>query len=59
MIGGHKSPVADQIRAERFKPGSRTFRYEIHKFIQYISNKDELPDECNESVTIFRKGDKT
>jgi hypothetical protein len=61
MIGGHKSPAADQITAQRFKTGSRKFRYEIHKFLQYISNKDELPEECNESVivTIYRKGDKT
>jgi len=41
--------------------GSRTICSEIHKLINSIWNKEELPDEWKESitVTIFKKGDKT
>jgi len=41
--------------------GGRAIRYEIHKFIIYIWNKEELPEEWKESiiVSIYKKGDKT
>ena len=43
------------------KAGGRTIRYEIHKLIISIWNKEELPDEWKESiiVPIYKKGDKT
>jgi hypothetical protein len=57
----HKSPGIDQIPAELFKAGNRIIRSEIHKFIISIWSKEELPEECKESVIvpIYKKGHKT
>jgi hypothetical protein len=43
------------------KAGGRTIRSEIHKLINHIWNKEELPEQCKESiiVPIYKKGDKT
>jgi hypothetical protein len=56
----HKSPGSDQIPAELIKAGGRTFRSEIHKLINSIWNKEELPEQWKESiiVPIYKKGDK-
>ena len=45
----------------RVKAGGRTIRSEIHKLINSIWNKEELPEEWKESiiVPICKKGDKT
>ena len=53
-----KSPVIDQMPAELVKAGSRTIRYEIHKFI-YIWNKEGLSEEWKESIIVpmCKKGD--
>jgi len=55
------SPGIDQIPAELFKAGSRAIRSEIHKLINSIRNKEELPEEWNKLfiVPIYKKGDKT
>ena len=60
-LKGHKSQGIDQIPAELIKEGCRTNRYEIHKLIISIWNKEELPDQCKQSiiVPIHKKGDKT
>jgi hypothetical protein len=57
----HKSPGVDQIPAELIKAGGRTIRSEIHKLINYIWNKEELPEQWKESIVvpIYKKGDKT
>jgi hypothetical protein len=57
----HKSPGIDQIPAELIKARSSILRSEIHKLIISIWNKEELPEECKESVIvpIYKKGDKT
>ena len=57
----HKSPGIDQIPVELIKAGGRTIRSEIHKLINFIWNKKELPEEWKESITvpIYKKGDKT
>jgi len=57
----HKSPETDQIPAEMIKTMRRTIRYEIHKLINSIWNKEELPEEWMESikVPIYKKDDKT
>jgi hypothetical protein len=41
--------------------GGETLRSEIHKLINSIWNKEELPDHWKESiiVPIYKKGDKT
>jgi hypothetical protein len=51
----------DQIPAELIKAGGRTIRSEIHKLINSIWNKKELPEQWKESiiVPIYKKGDKT
>ena len=54
----HKSPGIDQIPAELIKEGGRKTRYQIHKLIVSIWNKEELPVEWKESiiVPIHKKG---
>jgi hypothetical protein len=41
----HKSPGNDQITAELIKAGGRTICCEIHKRINCIWNKQELPEQ--------------
>jgi hypothetical protein len=55
----HKLPGIDQIPAELIKAGGRTIHFEIHKLINYIWNKEELPEQWKESIPIYKKGDKT
>jgi hypothetical protein len=52
----HKSRGTDQIQAER-----RTICSEIHKLINYIWKKEELPQQWKKShiVPVHKKGDKT
>jgi hypothetical protein len=56
----YKSPGSDQILAELIQTGSETLRCEI-KLITSILNKEDLPDQCKESiiVPVYKKGDKT
>jgi hypothetical protein len=56
-----RSPGIDQIPTELITAGGRTIRSEIHKLINSIWNKEELPEEWKESiiVLIYKKGDKT
>jgi hypothetical protein len=60
-LKSHKSPSIQQIPVELTRAGGRTIRTEIHKLINSFWNKEELPDECKESiiVPIYTKGDKT
>jgi len=60
-LKSHKSPGTDQIPAELIKPGGKTFRCEIHKFIISIWNREELAEEWKESikVLIYKKDDET
>jgi len=53
----HRSPGVDKIPAELIK----TIRSEIHKLINSIWNKEELPEEWKESIIVlmYKKGDKT
>ena len=57
----HKSPGTGQIPAELIKARGRRIRFEIHKLINSIWNKKEMPEEWKESVIvpIYKKGDKT
>ena len=60
-LKGHKSPGADKSLVEIFKAGSRKIRYETHKFINSICNKEELCEERKESIIIpiYKIGDNT
>ena len=61
MILLYKSPGTDQIPAELIKPGCRTIRSGIHKLINSIWNKEELPEQWKKSVIVpmYMKGDNT
>jgi hypothetical protein len=48
----HKSPSVDQIRAELIKADGRAIRSEIRKLINSIWDKEELPEEYNESLYL-------
>ena len=47
-----KSPAIDQIPAELIKAGGRTIRYEVHKLIISLCNKEDLPEEWKESIIV-------
>jgi hypothetical protein len=57
----YKSPGSDRIPAELFRAGGETSLSAIHKIINSIWNKEELPDQWKESVgvPIHEKCDKT
>jgi hypothetical protein len=57
----HNSPGFDQIPTGLIKAGGRTIRSEIHKLINSIWKRKELPEDWKESiiVPIYKKGDKT
>jgi hypothetical protein len=57
----YKSPGSDQIPAELIQAGGEILVSVIHKLINYVWNKEELPDQWKESiiVPIHKKGDKT
>jgi hypothetical protein len=56
-----KSPGSNQNPAELIKAGGETLCSEIHRLICSIWNKEELPQQCKESIVIpiHKKGDKT
>jgi hypothetical protein len=41
----YKSPGSNQIPAEMIQARSEVLRFDIHKFINSVWNKDELPDQ--------------
>ena len=45
MLKNHKSPGTGQIPTDMIKAGGKTIRYEIHKLIISMWNKEELPQE--------------
>jgi len=51
-LKGHKSPGIDQIPEELTQAGGRKIHSEIHKFINSIWNKEELPELRKESVIV-------
>jgi hypothetical protein len=57
----YKSPGSGQILAELIQAGSEILLSAIHKHIISVWNKEELPDQWKEciTVTIRKKGNKT
>jgi hypothetical protein len=57
----YKSPDRDQILTEVIQVGGETLLSSIHKLINSICNREELPDQRKESiiVPIQKKGNKT
>jgi hypothetical protein len=56
----HTSPGTDEIPSELIQAGGEILRSKIHKLINSIWNKEELPHQWKESiiVPIHKKGDK-
>jgi len=52
ILKRHKSPGIDSITAELIKAGGRTFCYEIHKLINTIWNKEELPEQWKKYIIV-------
>jgi len=60
-LKGQKLPGINQIPSELFKVGGRIIRSDICKLINSVWNKEKLPEEKKQSITvpIYMKGDKT
>jgi hypothetical protein len=48
----YKSPGSDQIRPEVYQVGGETLVSVIHKLITSIWNKEEIPDQQEESIIV-------
>jgi hypothetical protein len=48
----YKSPRTDKIRADLIKAGGETLCSDKHKLIRSICNKEELPQQWRESITV-------
>jgi hypothetical protein len=48
----YKSPGVYQIPAELFQAGGETLRSEIHKLINLLWNKEELPHQLKETIVV-------
>jgi hypothetical protein len=46
------SPGSDQISAELIQAGGKILLSESHKLIDYVWNKEELPDQWKESIIV-------
>jgi hypothetical protein len=46
----YKSPGSDQIPTELIQAGGEILRSQIHKLINFIWNKEDLPDQWKESI---------
>jgi hypothetical protein len=57
----YKSPSSDEITAELIQAAGEILLSAIHKLINSVWNKEELPDQWKESVILIidKKGDKT
>jgi hypothetical protein len=51
-VKSHESPGIDLIPAELIKAGGKAIRCEIHKLILSIWDREELPEEWKESITV-------
>jgi hypothetical protein len=59
-LKSYKSPGTEQILAKLTKAWGETLCSEIHKFVCSIWNKEELPQQWKEAITVPvpKKGDK-
>jgi hypothetical protein len=60
-LKSYKSPGSDQIPAELIQAVGEILRSKIHKLINFICNKEKLPDQWKESIIVpfNKKDDKT
>jgi hypothetical protein len=56
----HRSPGSDQIPAELIQAGGETLRSENRKIINPVWNKEGLPDQWKDSISVpvHKKDDK-
>jgi hypothetical protein len=50
----YKSPGSDQILAELIQAGGKTLWSEIHKLINSIRKREELPAQCGRSLLVYQ-----
>jgi hypothetical protein len=57
----YRPPGSDQIPAELLQAGGEILLFAIHKLVNSVWNKEELPDQWKESiiVPVHKRGDKT
>jgi hypothetical protein len=48
----YKSPGSDEILAELIQAGGEILLSAIHKLINSVWNKEELPDQWKESIIV-------
>jgi hypothetical protein len=48
----YKSPDSDQIPTELIQAGSEMLLPAIHKLVNSVWNKEELPDQWKESIIV-------
>jgi hypothetical protein len=60
-LKSYKSPDADHIPVELIKAGSEILQSKTHKLICFIWNKEQLPQQWTESITVpvHKEGDNT
>jgi hypothetical protein len=60
-LAKYKSPGNDEFPAELIQAGREMLQSAIHKLITSIWNKEELPDQWKESISVpvHQKGEKT
>jgi hypothetical protein len=60
-LKSYKSPGSDQIPTALIQAGGNAKYSDIHKLINFIWNKEELPEQRKESIIlpIYKKGDRT
>jgi hypothetical protein len=57
----YESPDSDQITAEIIQAGGEMLLSAVHKLINSVWNKEELPNQWKESIIVpgHKEGDKT
>jgi hypothetical protein len=57
----YKSPGSDQIPEQLIQTGGEILLFAIHKLIDFVWNKEELPDQWKESIIVpaHKNPDKT
>jgi hypothetical protein len=53
MLEKYKSPGSDEIPAELIQAGGEILLSAIHKLIDSVLNKEELPDQWKESIIVL------
>jgi hypothetical protein len=52
MLKKYKSPGSDQIPEELIQAGGEILLFAIHKLINSVWNKEELPDQWKKSIIV-------